>query len=175
LAVGLGFAAAFGLAAALAFGAAFGLLAVSGLAAGAGLSDAAGGLAVSIFAGLFALSVPFVVEPSVLAPLAGDALEALDSMAFLISAPCLSRSAVTVKLVMPLMSFFTSSMPVSLAASLRWFWNSRAMPWILRMYWPIVRKSRGRSLGPITISATMAINKNSLEPRPKSNMRGSNA
>src|ERR1700692_670692 len=58
--------------------------------------------------------------------------------------------------------FFRSAISASRIASWNWFWKSAAMPRTLRVYWPSVRNTPGSSFGPITISATTTISRNSL-------------
>src|ERR1700719_2477768 len=59
--------------------------------------------------------------------------------------------------------FFRSAISASRIASWNWFWKSAAMPRTLRVYWPSVRNTPGSSFGPITISATTPISRNSLQ------------
>src|SRR5579862_2289674 len=59
--------------------------------------------------------------------------------------------------------FLRSAISASRIASWNWFWKSAAMPRTLRVYWPSVRNTPGSSFGPITISATTPISRNSLQ------------
>jgi hypothetical protein len=47
-------------------------------------------------------------------------------------------------------------------------WNSRAMPRALAVHLPMVRATRGRSLGPITIRATIRMT--AISDQPMSNI-----
>src|SRR5580692_6813441 len=59
--------------------------------------------------------------------------------------------------------FLRSPISASRIASWNWFWKSAAMLRTLRVYWPSVRNTPGSSFGPITISATTPISRNSLQ------------
>src|SRR5271166_5033243 len=71
------------------------------------------------------------------------------------------------------MSFLRSAISASRMASWNWFWKSAAMIRTLRVHCPSVRRTAGNSLGPITISATTPMSRNSVQemssmetPRP---------
>src|SRR3954452_14334214 len=68
----------------------------------------------------------------------------------------------------PATCFLMSSSSASRMASLNWAWNSPASRRTLAVIWPTVRSALGRSLGPMTISATPPIT--STSPQLMSNM-----
>jgi len=68
----------------------------------------------------------------------------------------------------PSTCFLISSSSASRMASLNWLWNSDAMRRTLAVMLPTVRRALGRSLGPMTISATAPITITS--PQLMSNM-----
>src|SRR5580658_1903546 len=59
--------------------------------------------------------------------------------------------------------FFRSAISASRIASWNWLWKSAAMLRTLRVYWPSVRRTDGNSFGPMTISATTPISRNSVQ------------
>ena len=61
-------------------------------------------------------------------------------------------------------SFLMLSSSASRSASLNWFWKSRAMRFTWPVHFPTLRRTRGKSFGPMTTIATTAMTSNSDQP-----------